>query len=87
MVSDPASPYRLVASSNFETSSGWRPESFTFLEAVLTDRLAHSVGCEVRYASEPVGDHEDTDTTMRVALVLNFSAGAPGARGRPRIVR
>jgi len=63
---------RLVAYPNFETSSDWRAESLTSLEAALTDRLALSVGYEVRFANEPVDDLEDTDTTTRVALVLNF---------------
>lgn len=63
---------RLVAYPNFETSSDWRAESFTSLEAALTDRLALSVGYEVRFANEPVDDLEDTDTTTRVALVLDL---------------
>ncbi|MCB1009540.1 MAG: DUF481 domain-containing protein [Acidobacteria bacterium] len=63
---------RLVYYPNFDTSSDWRAESLTSLEAALTDRLALAVGYEIRYANEPIDDREDTDTTTRVALVLNF---------------
>lgn len=63
---------RLAAYLSFEESSDWRLESQTALEAALTDRLALKIGYEVRYVNEPVGGREDTDTTARVALVLNF---------------
>jgi len=63
---------RLVYYPNFETSDDWRAESLTSLEAALTDRLALSLGYEIRYANRPIDDREDTDTTTRVALVLNF---------------
>lgn len=63
---------RLTWFPSFETSSDWRLESVTSLEASLTDRFALRAGYEVRFENEPVGDHDDTDTTTRVSLVVSL---------------
>ena len=63
---------RLVGYPSFEDSSDWRLESLTALEATLTERLALQLGYELRYTNQPVAGREDTDTTTRVALVLDF---------------
>lgn len=57
---------------NFDTSSDWRAESVTALQAAMTDTLALRLSYEMRYRNEPIGDAEDMDTTSKVSLVLNF---------------
>lgn len=63
---------RLVAYPNFETSSAWRLESFSTLEAALNDRLALRLAYELRFQNEPVGDRDETDTTTRASLVVSL---------------
>ena len=63
---------QLLGFWSFEESDDWRLESLTALEAALTGRLALTVGYDLRYANQPIGGREDTDTTTRVALVLNL---------------
>lgn len=63
---------RLVWYPNLERSARWRAESLTALQAALTDRLALRVGYDVRYVHQPVPGRDDTDTSSRLALVLNF---------------
>lgn len=63
---------RLTWFPSFETSSDWRLESVTSLEASLTERLALRLGYEVRFQNEPIDDLEDTDTTTRMSLVVNL---------------
>lgn len=63
---------RLVHFPNFETSSAWRLESASTLEASVNEHLALRLGYEVRYENEPPPDRDDTDTTTRVSLVVNL---------------
>jgi len=57
---------------NFDTSSDWRAESVTALQAAMTDSLAVRLSYEMRYRNEPIGDADDLDTTTKASLVLNF---------------
>lgn len=63
---------RLLGFWSFEESDDWRLESLTAVEASLNRRLALQVGYELRYDNQPIGDRDDTDTTTRVALVLDL---------------
>ncbi len=63
---------RLTWFPDFETSSDWRLESSTSLEASLTERLALRLSYEVRHRNQPVGDRTATDTTTRMSVVLNL---------------
>jgi putative salt-induced outer membrane protein len=62
----------LVGYWSFEESDDWRLESLTALEAALNSRLALQLSYELRFDNLPIGDLEDTDTTTRVALVLDL---------------
>ncbi len=57
---------------NFDTSSDWRAESITALQASMTEKLAVRLSYEMRYRNDPIGDADDTDTTTKASLVLNF---------------
>jgi len=57
---------------NFDTSSDWRAESVTALQAAMTDTLAVRLSYEWRYRNEPIGDADDTDTTTKASLVVKF---------------
>lgn len=57
---------------NFDTSSDWRAESITALQASMTEKLAVRLSYEMRYRNEPIGDADDTDTTTKASLVLKF---------------
>jgi putative salt-induced outer membrane protein len=62
----------LVYFPNFDTSSDWRLESVTALEASLTDLFGLRLSYEWRFRNEPIGDNDDTDTTTKASLVLKF---------------
>jgi len=57
---------------NFDNSSDWRMESITALQAAMTKVLAVRLSYEWRYRAEPIGDADDTDTTTKASLVINF---------------
>lgn len=57
---------------NFDTSSDWRAESITALQAAMTDTLAVRLSYEMRYRNEPIGEADDTDTTTKASLVVRF---------------
>jgi len=63
---------RLTWFPNFDEGSDWRLESFTSLESSLNEWLALRLGYDLRFQNEPVGDRDDTDTTARVSVVVNF---------------
>ena len=58
--------------ANFDDTGDWRADSLTAVTASLNKRLALSLGYEVRYRNEPIGDNEDTDTTTKVSLVWSL---------------
>lgn len=72
-VSDTASlTQRLVYYPNFDDSDDWRLNSDTGLQASISSALAVKVSYEVRYRNEPIASNDDTDTTSKVSLVVNF---------------
>jgi putative salt-induced outer membrane protein len=72
-VSDTASlTQRLVYYPNFDDSGDWRLNSDTGLQASISSALAVKVSYEVRYRNEPIASNDDTDTTSKVSLVVNF---------------
>ena len=72
-ISDTASfTQRLVYFPNFDDSDDWRVDSDTGIQAAISKWLALRFGYELRYRNEPIGDAEDTDTTTKFSVVLNF---------------
>ena len=63
---------RLLYYPNFDDTADWRVASDTAVTASLTKLLALQVSYLVRYRNEPIGDNEETDTTTKVSVVLNF---------------
>jgi putative salt-induced outer membrane protein len=63
---------RLLFYPNFDDTTNWRLGSDTAVTASLTKLLALQFSYLVRYRNEPIGDNEETDTTTKVSVVLNF---------------
>jgi putative salt-induced outer membrane protein len=63
---------RLLLHPNFDDSDDWRAASDTAVTASLTELLALKFSYLVRYRNQPIGDNEDTDTTTKMSVVLNF---------------
>jgi putative salt-induced outer membrane protein len=63
---------RLVFYPNFDDSDDWRVNSDTGLVADISSLLALKLSYEVRYRNLPIGSNDDTDTTTKVSLVVNF---------------
>jgi putative salt-induced outer membrane protein len=63
---------RLLYYPNFEESADWRVNSDTGLQVAMSSLLAIKLSYELRYRNQPIGDAEDTDTTGKVSLVVNF---------------
>jgi putative salt-induced outer membrane protein len=72
-ISDSASfTQRFLFYPNFDNSDDWRLNSDTGIQAAINDWLALKFGYELRYRNEPIGDADDTDTTTKFSVVLNF---------------
>lgn len=63
---------RLLYYPNFDDSADWRVGSDTALKASLTKMLALQLSYLVRYRNQPIDDLENTDTTTKMSVVLNF---------------
>jgi len=63
---------RLLFYPNFDESADWRLSSDTGLQVAMSSFLAVKLSYEVRYRNQPIGNAEDTDTTGKVSLVMNF---------------
>jgi len=63
---------RLLYYPNFDDTADWRVGSDTAVKASLTKLLALQFSYLVRYRNQPIDNLEETDTTTKMSVVMNF---------------
>jgi putative salt-induced outer membrane protein len=63
---------RLVFLPNIDESSDWRYRTDTGLQVQMSERLALRVGYQIRYDNEPAPGFDDTDSALKISLVVGL---------------